>query len=103
MTGCEMKGFLNFLCLRMISQHPMSGDCIRCEIERRKGAKPSPGTIYPVLKELKQDGFIREVKDDSRNKVYEITPKGKKELTDATKKFIALFFDLKEEFMRCNR
>jgi DNA-binding PadR family transcriptional regulator len=28
------------------------------EIAKRKGEKPSPGTIYPALKNLREMGFI---------------------------------------------
>lgn len=96
-----MKGFLSFLMLRMISQQDMSGDCIRKELEKRRGCLPSPGTIYPVLKELKAEGFIQEIKGDGKMKKYKITPEGKKELKLAMNKFIALFYDLKDEFSKC--
>jgi len=95
---CEMKGFLNFLCLRLISKEPMSGDEIRTEMEKRKGCRPSAGTIYPVLKTLSESGFIQELKDFGKIKKYKLTDKGKKELDLATKKFVTLFSDMKEEF-----
>ncbi len=95
---CDLKGFLNFLILRLISKKNMSGEEIRRELEKRKGSKPSPGTIYPVLKTLKENKWIEEVKDNKKEKKYKITLKGKKELKNATRKFIALFFDVKEEF-----
>ncbi len=96
--ACEMKGFLTFLVLRLISKKPMSGDDIRTELEKRKGCRPSAGTIYPVLKELAAGHLIVEAKEGGRTKKYTITPAGEKELKIAVKKFIAMFYDLKEEF-----
>lgn len=95
---CDMKGFLSFIVLRLISKKNMSGEGIRNEIEKRKGKKPSPGTIYPVLKSLKENGLIEEVKDSGKEKKYTITKKGKKEVSSAVKKFVALFCDMKSEF-----
>ena len=57
-----MKGFLSFIVLKLISKKNMSGDEIRGELKKRRGSRPSPGTIYPVLKSLNQSGFIVEVK-----------------------------------------
>ncbi|HSU73239.1 MAG TPA: PadR family transcriptional regulator [Candidatus Binatia bacterium] len=101
MSACEMKGFLSFIVLRMISKQEMSGDAIRDELEKRKGCRPSAGTVYPVLKELKEKGLIKEVKDGGKEKKYHITESGQKEVKAAIKKFIALFSDLKDEFSRC--
>lgn len=95
---CDMKGFLTFLTLRMISKKEISGEEISEEIKKRKGCKPSPGTIYPVLKNLRENGLIKERKSKGKLKKYQITVKGKKELEIATKKFISIFCDMKEEF-----
>ena len=95
---CDLKGFLSFQVLLLIKQHPRSGDGIRKELARRRGSTPSPGTIYPVLKELKKNGWIGEASQEGKEKKYTITPKGKKELESATKKFIMLFCDLRDDF-----
>ena len=59
---CEMKGFLSFLVLRMVSKGNISGEGIREELKKRKGSRPSPGTVYPALKALKKMGLIEEIK-----------------------------------------
>ena len=64
-----MKGFLSYLVLWILSKKSMNGSEIAKELEKRKGSKPSPGTIYPALKELKEKGLI--VSDE--NKVYSLT------------------------------
>ncbi len=98
---CDMRGFLSFIVLRLIRKKNMSGEDIRAEIKKRRGTKPSPGTIYPVLKALSESGFIQEVKNGGKEKKYKLTKRGKKELNVATKKFCQIFYDMKEEFARC--
>ncbi len=95
---CDMRGFLTFTVLRLISKQHLSGEDIRKEFERRKGSKPSPGTIYPVLKILSENGWIEELPDSGKEKKYRITREGKKEVEQATKRFIAYFCDMKGEF-----
>ena len=95
-----MRGFLSFLVLRLIAKKPRSGGEIRKELEQRKGSKPSPGTIYPVLKNLHENSWIEETDEGSKEKKYRITAKGKKELESATRKFVAIFCDMKDEFDR---
>lgn len=97
---CSMKGFLTFIVLRLISKKSMSGEDVREEIRKRKGTRPSPGTVYPVLKYLKKSGFIEEIISKGKTKRYKITKKGKKELSEATKKFCMLFYDMKGDFSR---
>ena len=79
----------------------MSGEDIRQELKKRKGSRPSPGTIYPVLKALNKNGFIESVKNNGKVKKYRLTKKGQKELNAATKKFCEIFYDMKEDFQRC--
>ena len=97
---CNMKGFLSFIVLKLISKKQMSGDDIRKEIAKRRGSKPSPGTIYPVLKSLSKNGFIKEIKDGGKTKMYKLTKKGRREVKLATRKFCMIFYDMKEEFGR---
>jgi len=96
---CDMKGFLSFLVLRLIGKKPMSGEDLRVEIEKRKGRKPSPGTIYPVLKSLSEAGWIKSEESGSE-KVYQLTLAGRKEFNDATRKFVSIFCDMGEEFKK---
>jgi len=98
---CDMRGFLSFIVLRLINKNSMSGEELRTEIEKRKGTRPSPGTIYPVLKSLSKGGLIKETPDSGKEKRYTLTADGKKELKIATNKFIMMFSDMKEEFDKC--
>ncbi|UCE75319.1 MAG: PadR family transcriptional regulator [Methanomassiliicoccales archaeon] len=99
MTHCRMKGFLNFLILWLISKEKMTGAEIAVELEKRKGHKPSPGTIYPVLKELKDKGLLS--MDD--NKRYSLTKQGKKELEIGLNTFFETFCDIDEMRSCCKK
>ena len=96
---CDMKGFLSFTALRLIGKSPMSGEELRRILAERRGSKPSPGTIYPVLKELSANGWIEAVKrgkgKGGKEKKYRLTVKGRRELNAATKRFVAIFCDMK--------
>ena len=92
-----MKGYLSFLILWLINKHKMTGAEITLELERRKGNKPSPGTIYPVLKDLKDKGFL----SIDNKKRYSLTPKGKKELEHNLTTFFDTFFDVDEMRTEC--
>lgn len=91
---CEMRGFLTFLVLRLIAKKPMSGDNIRQELEKRKGTRPSPGTIYPCLKNLVEEGFIEECSDGAKEKKYALTKEGKRVVEVATRQFVRMFGDM---------
>ena len=93
-----MKGYLTFLVLRLINKNDLSGEEIRKELEKRKGCKPSPGTVYPVLKYLRESGLIKEIKDHGKLKKYKITKKGQEEVKIATRRFVSIFCDMKEEY-----
>ena len=88
----EMKGFLSFQLLWLISKKRNTGALLTAEIERRKGSRPSPGTIYPCLKQLKERGLI----SVNKAKEYTLTAKGKKELDEGLKMFCTMFADFDE-------
>ncbi len=57
-------------------------------IEERSGGRwrPSPGSVYPALAQLEDEGFVRAVESDS-GRVFEITDAGREHLgtrVDAT-------------------
>jgi DNA-binding PadR family transcriptional regulator len=94
-----MKGFLSFLILWLVSKKSMTGAEIALELEKRKGHKPSPGTIYPVLKDLKDKGLL----SVDQNKRYSLTKRGKKELEVHIKTFFETFCDIDEMRSRCKK
>ena len=92
---CDMRGLLGFLILFLLSKKSMHGQDISNEIAKRKGEKPSPGTIYPALKSLKDSGFLDEQKE-GKIIIYTLTKKGKKALEIAKRKFSRTFLGVLE-------
>jgi PadR family transcriptional regulator PadR len=92
MTHCRSKGFLLFLILWLVSKKSMTGAEIALELEKRRGKKPSPGTIYPVLKNMKE----RKLLSIDENKRYTLTENGKKSLEEHLDAFIRTFYDIDE-------
>lgn len=90
-----MRGMLSFLILFLLSKKEMHGQEIALELEKRKGDRPSPGTIYPALKTLRENSLINE-KRKERGKViiYSISAQGKKVLKIAKQKFCRAFLDI---------
>jgi PadR family transcriptional regulator, regulatory protein PadR len=87
-----MKGHLSYLILWILNKKSMTGAEITQELKKRRGTRPSPGTVYPALKELKDKGLIT----GDKNKVYSLSIKGEKELKSACKIFCNMFYDIKD-------
>ncbi len=99
MTHCMMKGFLSFLILWLMSKKSMTGTELAMELEKRKGHRPSPGTIYPVLKDLKDKGLLAV----DEHKRYSLTKKGEKELSIHLNTFFDTFCDIDEMRSCCEK
>jgi len=85
------KGFIRYQVLESLDEKPMSGSEIIDEIEKRTsgGWKPSPGSIYPLLAWLQDNGHIKELPaEQSGMKRYELTGSGKA-LLEEQRKIIA--------------
>ena len=68
----------------------MTGQELAIELEKRRGEKPSPGTIYPALKQLREEGLIKEQKE-GKNITYTLTQDGKNGLKEAKNQFVKIF------------
>ena len=88
---CDMRGMLGFLILFLLSKKPMHGQEIAEEITKRKGEKPSPGTIYPALKNLRELGFIRSDEKEGKTIIYTLTERGKNALRISKLRFVRTF------------
>ena len=80
-TAAIPKGFLRYLVLKLLNMKPMSGAEIIEEIRKRTAGrwKPSPGSIYPLLAWLQDNGIIMEISTEETGiKRYKMTEKGKK-------------------------
>ncbi len=85
-----MRGMLSFLILFLLSKKPMHGQELAGELEKRKGDRPSPGTIYPALKSLKKNGLIKETKK-GKAITYSLTPQGRTVLKASKNQFCRTF------------
>ena len=89
---CDMRGMLGFLILFLLSKKPMHGQELADEIARRKeGEKPSPGTIYPALKNLREMGFISSDEKEGKTVTYTLTERGRNALRISKRRFIRTF------------
>jgi PadR family transcriptional regulator PadR len=93
---CDMRGLLTFQILWELDKEELNGQQIAEKIELRRGTKPTPGTIYPALKELKKGGLI-EGRKEGRQIVYHLTPEGEKGLVEASRYFLQAFGDIAED------
>ena len=81
------KGFIRYHVLEGLSQKPMSGSELMEDIEKHTGGfwKPSPGSIYPLLSWLQDNGHIKELPVENGLKRYELTESGKALLEEQKK------------------
>jgi DNA-binding PadR family transcriptional regulator len=86
-TAMVPKGFIRYQVLEALNEKPMSGSEIMEEIEKRTGGfwKPSPGSIYPLLAWLQDNGCIKELPTEDGLKRYELTENGKSLLEEQKK------------------
>jgi DNA-binding PadR family transcriptional regulator len=78
--GKEIR-LLTVFILHSLNEEPRSGyDLLKLITEKTGGGwTPSKGTIYPLLKQLEEDGLIQVSSIGKRSKIiYDVTPKGKK-------------------------
>lgn len=95
--GCDMRGFLSFQILWLLSKRDMHGEELAEEIKRRRGDKPKPGTLYPALKELTINGLIKGKKNGKIVK-YSLTKDGDAAVKRAKAYFVKCFGELFQKY-----
>ena len=67
--------------LLLLAEEPRNGYSIMQELEERSDGiwRPSPGSVYPALSQLEDEGLVRSVEHDGR-KLFEITDAGREQL-----------------------
>ena len=88
---CDMRGMLGFLILFLLSKKSMHEQELADDIAKRKVGKPSPGTIYPALKSLREMAFINSEEKEGKTIAYSLTERGKNALRIAKRRFIRIF------------
>jgi formylmethanofuran dehydrogenase subunit E len=74
-----LRGFLKIIVLKALGESPKSGYSLMKFIEERVGSKPSPGSIYPLLDNLRKEGLVAS-KIVGRMTEYSLTVEGKHKL-----------------------
>ncbi len=77
------KGDLKFVILRLIATKPKHGYDVMKSLEEECGGwyKASPGSVYPTLQMLEDQGYVSVVEKDGK-KVYSITSAGEDYLSE---------------------
>ena len=73
------RGDLKFVILRLVSRRPMHGyEVMKALEEESKGYyRPSPGSVYPTLQMLEDEGYVT-VEEQEGKKIYTITDEGRR-------------------------
>lgn len=87
-----MSGFIRMHVLYHAAEGGLCGNWMIEEL-RHHGYKISPGTLYPMLRAMEKDGWIkgRDEGSGGRRRIYEITAEGKEALKEARAKLRELF------------
>ena len=77
------RGDVRVAILALLAEQPMHGYQIIQQIEERSGGawKPSPGSVYPTLQLLTDEGAV-EVEEEGGRKTYSLTEAGRAEAAD---------------------
>ena len=77
------RGDVRAAILVLLAEKPSHGYQIIQELERRsEGAwRASPGSVYPTLQQLEDEGLVRAVEADGGRRVFELTDAGREEAT----------------------
>jgi DNA-binding PadR family transcriptional regulator len=72
------RGDIRTAALLLLNEEPRNGYQIMQEVEQRSDGvwRPSPGSVYPALQQLEDEGLIRSTDSDGR-KLFEITDNGR--------------------------
>jgi DNA-binding PadR family transcriptional regulator len=76
--GRARRGDVRAAMLLLLEAEPQNGYQLIQEIERRTDGlwKPSPGSVYPALQQLEDEGLVRAAEAEGR-RAYELTQQGR--------------------------
>jgi DNA-binding PadR family transcriptional regulator len=78
------RGDVRAALLALLAEEPRNGYQLMQEIERRSEGvwRPSPGSVYPALQQLEDEGLVRAEETDGR-KLFHLTDAGREAATAA--------------------
>ena len=73
------RGDVRAAALALLAENPMNGYQIIQEISERSGGvwRPSPGSVYPALQQLEDEGLIRAEEGAGGRRAYQLTDEGR--------------------------
>lgn len=92
-------GFIKIHVLHHAAQEPVYGVAMIAELARH-GYELSPGTLYPLLHNLEEQGYLlheERVVEGRVRKYYAITEEGRAALSEAKQKIAELMHEVLEE------
>ncbi|MDQ6835512.1 MAG: PadR family transcriptional regulator [Actinomycetota bacterium] len=83
--GRARRGDVRLALLRLLAEEPRNGYQLMQAIEERSGGdwRPSPGSVYPTLSQLEDEGLVRSTEADGARH-FEITDQGRSHLEERT-------------------
>jgi DNA-binding PadR family transcriptional regulator len=77
------RGDVRLAALLLLAEEPRNGYAIMQELEQRSGGmwRPSPGSVYPALSQLEDEGLIRS-REGEGGKVFELTEAGQAQVAE---------------------
>ena len=82
--GRKRRGDVRTALLLLLAEEARNGYQLMQTIEERSGGRwrPSPGSVYPALAQLEDEGLVRAVERDG-TKLFEITDAGREQVANA--------------------
>src|SRR3954454_14154350 len=82
------RGDIRSAILLLLAEEPRNGYGLMQEIEERSGGvwRPSPGSVYPALAQLEDEGLVRAAEHDGR-KTFELTDAGRAHVEEHRERF----------------
>lgn len=82
------RGAIRAAALLLLADGPLNGYQLMQELEERSGGvwRPSPGSVYPTLSQLEDEGLIEAADADGR-KLWSLTDAGKSHLDERREQF----------------
>jgi DNA-binding PadR family transcriptional regulator len=81
--GRKRRGDVRIALLLLLGEEPRNGYQLMQTLEERSDGRwrPSPGSVYPALSQLEDEGFVRSIQSDS-GRTFEITDAGREHLAE---------------------